>query len=354
VDPGILHDALTRIFVEQKASGGTSPEQDGAWSEGIWKVLHETGLAWIGVGEDKGGSGGGLEDVCLLVRLAGRYGVPLPIAEFGLLGGWLLDRAGVQLPSGTLSVPVFRQEDEMTLKNGRVQGRMNWVPWGSKVSAVAVIADSPQGPFVVLLDPNSAKTHPGTNLAGEHRDQLYFDNVKLDIDRIGSVDHFVLPELKLRGALSRALLMAGAMESVMEITIGYANQRVQFGRPVSSFQAIGNRLAQMCSEIESSVLVSEFAASRFAEIGRDAAFDVAAAKSHLSRAASSVAQHAHQIHGAVGTTEEYSLQRFTRRLWAWRQEWGSERVNSEKLGSLASQMGTSKLWQRVTEGLNSQ
>ena len=144
------------------------------------------------------------------------------------------------------------------------------------------------------------------------------------------------------------------MESVMEITIGYANQRVQFGRPISSFQATGNRLAQMCSEVEASVIVTQFAASRFAENGRDSAFDVVAAKSHASRSASSVAQHAHQIHGAIGTTKEYSLQRFTRRLWAWRQEWGSERINAEELGSLANQLGPSWLWQRLTEGLSSQ
>ncbi|NNN18874.1 MAG: acyl-CoA dehydrogenase, partial [Acidimicrobiaceae bacterium] len=93
------------------------------------------------------------------------------------------------------------------------------------------------------------------------------------------------------------------------------------------------------------------AARRFADVGVGAAFEVAAANATASRAASEVAAYAHQVHAAVGMTQEYQLHHFTRRLWAWRQEWGSERYWSEMLGRQVVVGGADSLWAHVATGL---
>ncbi len=130
----------------------------------------------------------------------------------------------------------------------------------------------------------------------------------------------------------------------------YAGQRQQFGRPIGSF-AVGQRLVQMSSEAEAGILATEVAARRFAEVGAEAAFEVAVAKAGAGRAASEVAAHAHQVHGAIGMTREYPLHHFTRRLWTWRQEWGSEARWSRVVGEQVTAAGADALWARVATGL---
>ncbi len=145
--------------------------------------------------------------------------------------------------------------------------------------------------------------------------------------------------------------MAGAMEAAADLTVEYAAERQQFGRPVGSFQAVAQRLVRMSSEAEAGILATEVAAQRFAQVGMGAAFEVAVAKASASRAASEVAAHAHQVHGAIGMTREYALHHFTRRLWSWRQEWGSERRWSQTVGEQVTAAGADALWPRVATGL---
>lgn len=145
--------------------------------------------------------------------------------------------------------------------------------------------------------------------------------------------------------------MTGAMESVSEITLDYANQRVQFGRRIATFQAVAQRLVRLSSEAELAGLTTDVAARRFAESGMNASFEVAVAKATSSRSASEVTAHAHQVHGAIGMTQEYALHRFTRRLWVWRQEWGSERSWAEVLGGQMADVSGQGIWPRLATGL---
>jgi len=123
-------------------------------------------------------------------------------------------------------------------------------------------------------------------------------------------------------AAAAAAQMAGALMAVFQRTLQYANERQQFGRPIAKFQAIQHQLAVMGEHV--------FAARMAAQIGCSGSgiwpdrLRVATAKARCSEAALIAAQTAHAIHGAIGFTEEYDLQLFTRRLHAWRQTAGSE------------------------------
>ncbi len=128
-----------------------------------------------------------------------------------------------------------------------------------------------------------------------------------------------------------AAQMAGAMQQVLDMTLHYANQRVQFGRPIGKFQAIQHQLAVMAEQT--------LAARMAAQIGCASSgllpdrLRAAIAKARTSEAAVEVAALSHSIHGAIGFTHEFDLQIYTRRLHHWRLGAGSESHWHDVLGA---------------------
>jgi acyl-CoA dehydrogenase len=350
-DDRLLEQTLTKLFEEHSGPADRRRAETEGWAPECWASLVNSGLAWIGVPESAGGSGGDFLDARTLVRTAARHAVPLPLAECVLLGGWLVASAGLRLPDGPVSVPVPRAADTLTLTDGRVTGTLHRVPWGSRVTAIAAVAQSPDGDRVVLIEPAEAEIRPGRNVAGEPRDEVRLESVPIPAGRTGPATAGLREELTVRGALSRAILMAGAMDAVMTMTVAYSGQRHQFGRPIGSFQAVAQRLVRLASEAEAGYLAAEVAARHFAEAGTGAAFQVAMAKATACRTASEVITQSHQIHGAIGMTQEYALHDFTRRLLVWRQEWGAERHWAAVVGAeLAARPGAA-LWPAITTDL---
>lgn len=347
----LLEETLERILTKHCEPNDRQRAEAEGWLGGCWDALFDAGLVWLGVGEAAGGSGGDVTDAALLVRMAGAHAVPLPLAECALLGGWLVEQAGLTLPGGPVTVAVPRRGDDMTIDAaGRLTGHLQRVPWGRQASAVVAIASGHDGPKVVLVDPATATAAAGTNVAGEPRDRLDFDGVAVPASSRASVDADIAALLELRGTLSRALLLAGAAESASTLTISYAAERRQFGRPVAAFQAVAQRMVRMASEAEAAMLAATVAAQRFAELGDgdgDAAATVALAGASVTRSAAEVAANAHQVHGAIGMTQEYPLHHFTRRMWAWSHEWGSERQWNARIGVSAAAAGAELLWPRV-------
>jgi len=107
------------------------------------------------------------------------------------------------------------------------------------------------------------------------------------------------------GPCWRTAQMAGALETTLDLSTRYATERVQFGKPISAFQAIQHQLAQMAQQTGSAIVSAEAA---FAESGEQlAAWQIAAAKVCGAEAAGSVAAMAHAVHGAIGFTHEHAL-----------------------------------------------
>lgn len=346
----VLEETLSRLFDKNSGPEDRQRARTAGWSPECWDPLSELGLSWVGVPETAGGSGGGVLDACVLVRSAGRHAVALPLAECTLLGGWLVAEAGLQLPStGALTVPLPRRGDSLTIDDrGRVSGTLSRVPWGERAATVVAIAEGSTGDRVVMIDPFLAAVRRGRNVADEPRDALSLDAVPVPSDRLGPPRPQLRTELHLRGALSRSVLMAGAIEAVAAMTVGYASDRRQFGRPIAAFQAVANRLVRLSAEGEAAILAAHVAAHHFAGSGSDAAFAVAMARTTVCRAASEVITHAHQIHGAIGMTQEYPLHDFTRRLLAWRQEWGGERHWANVAGEELAASHGAPIWPRLT------
>jgi acyl-CoA dehydrogenase len=151
--------------------------------------------------------------------------------------------------------------------------------------------------------------------------------------------------LRALGAVMRSAQMAGALQSVLAMSVQYASERVQFGRPIGRFQAVQQNLAVLAGQAA--------AATAAAEAGIEAAGDadalaVAAAKIRAGEAAGIGAAIAHQVHGAIGFTQEHRLHYSTRRLWSWRDEFGNEAYWARRLGARLAAAGADRLWQSIT------
>lgn len=136
----------------------------------------------------------------------------------------------------------------------------------------------------------------------------------------------------------------------MEFTVQYSVEREQFGRSIGRFQAVQQQLAELAGEVATMRTSTDAAVAACANagFGGQSAFAVAAAKVQAGRGGGVVARIAHQVHGAIGMTEEHSLHRVTTRLWSWREEAGDESHWGDQLGRQVLQRGPSEVWALLT------
>jgi acyl-CoA dehydrogenase len=307
----------------------------------LWPALEAAGLTRATIAEDKGGAGADRGDVAAILRAAGRHAAPVPLAET-MLAAWLLSECGMDVPPGMLAVAPLLREDELRLDAAQhLSGRARLVPWARDCIAVAVLARGPDGPCLALVPRAALRIEPAQNLAGEPRDTVTFDCVALAPDQVAAAAADG-DALWLHGASARASMMAGALEAVLDLTVRHANERVQFGRPIARFQAVRQQIAVLAAN----VAAAGAAADRAAAHGSD--FAVAAAKARIGEAASLACAIAHQVHGAMGFTQEHALHRFTTRLWSWREEFGDETYWWGWLGRAAARQGGDGLWPFIT------
>jgi acyl-CoA dehydrogenase len=198
---------------------------------------------------------------------------------------------------------------------------------------------------VVVVDRSTVDVEPVRNLAGEPRDTVRLDGV----EPVASRPSPVTPDqLAARGALSRVVLMAGALEAMSRLTIAYTAGRRQFGRPVARFQLVQEHLVRLAEDAALVGLAADAAVRAAAE--GPATFEIAAAKALASRAATTATKAAHQAHGAMGMTREYPLHQLSRRLWSWREEHGDDRRWHGVVGALATATGADGLYPLVAGG----
>ncbi|MCZ4492738.1 MAG: putative Acyl-CoA dehydrogenase [Conexibacter sp.] len=325
-------------------------EEDASWSAPLWDALQEHGFTRVSLPEELGGTGGDLADAAAVARLIGQTAAPVPLADTVLVGGWLLAEAG--LPVGDGPCPAAPSTDGARLERRpggwRLTGSLPRVPWGRFAETVAVLAATPDGWAVVAVDAADLTAAEAVNLAGEPRDDLMVD-AEIDAARVAlAPPHVDAAALRRRGALARALTIAGSLDQVLALTVAYVREREQFGRPIAKFQAVQQQIAVLAGEVASASAAVD--AAVLAEARGAAPWPVAVAKAEASGAAGRAAAIAHQLHGAMGFTDEYALHHLTRRLWAWRDEFGDESEWWIALGREAAAAGPERLWHVVSGG----
>ncbi len=146
-------------------------------------------------------------------------------------------------------------------------------------------------------------------------------------------------------------LMAGAMGRALALSIEHVNTRQQFGRPLGKFQAVQQSLAVMACEVRAVEAAAAALATRLDAANLDTAaadFEIAAAKLRANRAVGVVTAIAHQVHGAIGFTEEYDLHRVTVPLMRWRGAHGNDAYWAQRLGRHVADLGGRGLWEAMT------
>ena len=322
----------------------------------MWGMIRDLGWTAVGISEENGGEGGDIRDVATIVEGLGRHSVSVPVAET-ILARRVLAAAGhhIDMSSDVLSIAVPGPSEavELTVDGGRtlLNGAVARIAWGRAAGHIVVLACDKDGhDRAVVLPTDSAGMQwtPGQNLAGEPRDSLVLDDVQVPDTAIlhGAPSSF---EVVTEAALLRSAALTGALETAMAKTVEHVTTREQFGRPLIRFQAVASLLASLASEHQCAKVALIRAVTAAAGRQPDAWTRIATARVMAGRGATEGARIAHQLHAAMGVTREHPLHLTTRRLWSWRDEFGTQRSWATQLGSRLAKAGSDARWRWVTE-----
>ncbi|MGV0833962.1 acyl-CoA dehydrogenase family protein [Mycolicibacterium thermoresistibile] len=305
----------------------------------LWKELDQLGLVRL-TGPEPHGSGADWHTASALLAAAAGAGVPVPLVEHDLLAGWLLDVAGLPCDNRPRSAFLMRGSGASP----------ELVPWARSAEFLVALRHDGRSWGVAEVPVADARLEPVENIAGEPRDLVVIDP---DTVRWTAVPDSTATVFILRGALARVLQMCGAMERIVGLCLEHASTRHQFGRPLAKFQALQRLIATAATETALARAAADAAVARVEQEGWESPvtpFSVAVAKSCAGHAASIVVRNAHQIHGAIGTTAEHSLHRYTNPVLLWRSEFGSIKRWDELITQTCIADPAAKVWEIVTSG----
>jgi acyl-CoA dehydrogenase len=331
------HRALLRRVVDDvlnatRATGGGREALEAGISEAGWRDVA------LGAGGDEE-----LADLAVILQGLGRHGASAPLLECHV-AAWVAGRT----EGGGDEVLVLPRpgSDEVVVTpaggGARITGTVARTPWIPGARSLLVLA----GALAVRVeaDADGVELTPGANLAGEPRMTVRFSGAPAVAADVPGERVTALP---CRAAALNCALMLGALEGVHDLTHAHVTSRVQFGRPLARFQMVSATVALIAGALTGAraAVDSAIEANR---AGRDPVLETAAAKVWLARAATDTSRLAHQVTGAMGLTEEYGLGGLTRRLLAWRDEWGTKRAWAETLARKVAGARPESAWAQLT------
>jgi acyl-CoA dehydrogenase len=346
----IVLDQADRLFAGVVTAERLAAADRGEWPAAIWDAVEQAGLPLALVPEAQGGAGLAPAAAFGLIRRAGYHTLPVPLAET-MIGAALWSQASGGDAAGILTLAPTSPSETLRIERHRegyaLHGEASRVPWGARAGHTLVFArDSKGSGYLALLPQGAGRSAPYRNLANEPRDTLTLNGVELPAGAVLSAPRSCADGLLPFGALIRAQQMVGAMERCLDHALRYAMERKQFGRAIGKFQAVQMMLAEAAGQYAAATAAADFAAEAY---GSDAfGFAVAVAKARTGEAAGKVAEVCHQVHGAMGFTQEHPLHFATRRLWSWRDEFGNEPYWQERIGRLVCERGGEALWPMLT------
>lgn len=321
----MLAEALERLFRERATAVVIRGIGAGGSPAALWKELADSGFLDSLLPEEAGGAGLGLSDVFASCMLAGRHALPLPFAQTLMARAWL-HAHGVAVPAGAIAIA---GPETARLPDGglRVQG----VAHGTAADWVLAGFDD----LHALLPVAAARIEGDQTRGSQAADLVWMSMPAAHV--IDATQGKACSPAHLAAAALAALL-AGAAQQALDMTLAHVAQRQQFGRPIAQFQAVQNRISHMAELVWAMRMAARMAFH--APAGIPVPHLAAIGKTRCSEAAATVADIAHALHGAIGITEEYDLQLYTRRLREWRRAGGGEAWWARQLGRDIIEHGT--------------
>jgi 3-oxocholest-4-en-26-oyl-CoA dehydrogenase beta subunit len=332
----ILTDRTTNERLREVEAGGDR------FDPGLWADLAAAGVLAAALPEPLGGAGLGLLEQCSVLAEVGRAVAPVPYLASVVLGAGALARFGTPDQQARWAAPAGRGELVLTaalseedsddprapsaraeqVKGDGEAGADQWlltgtktaVPAGPRADLMLVPATTAQGTAVFLVSPGDAgvTVEPQQMTDGDAAGQLELAGVELPGDRVlGSpaAGAEITGWLVSHGTVGLCAQQFGVVERALELTSEYAKNRKQFGKPIGSFQAVAQRLADGYIDVEAVRLTMWQAAWLLSE-GQPCDTEVATAKFWAADAGHRVAHTAVHIHGGVGIDTEHPLHRY--------------------------------------------
>jgi alkylation response protein AidB-like acyl-CoA dehydrogenase len=321
-------------------------EEDGrGYTDELWRQI--AGLGWPGIAfpEQYGGTGGSFLDLAVLLEELGRSLTPGPFFSTVVLGGFTVLDAGTDTQKQHILTGICAGQTLMTLalteasatyepwgiettatREGdgfRIDGQKLFVPDAHAATVLLVAARTSQSDnpaqgitlFFVNADTPGLTVNQLSTISSDRQCEVVLEGVTVPAEAVlGEVDEGwpIIQRALQRAVAGKCVEMMGGADAVVEMTVEYAKQRTQFGRPVGTFQAVQHHCANMATDVEGCRQVAYQAAWKISE-GEPAEREVAMAKAWVSAAYQRVCNLAHQCHGAIGFTKEHDLQLYTRR-----------------------------------------
>jgi alkylation response protein AidB-like acyl-CoA dehydrogenase len=323
-------------------------ESDEGYSPELWRKMAELGWMSLVFPEKYAGSGRNFLDLAILLEEMGYNIVPGPFFSTVVLGGLTILTAGSeeqkteflpQIARGEMILTLALTEpsasyDAVSVKTKAVARNGGYVIEGTKLFVInANVANyilcvartketkNPEDGITIFLvgagSPGLECTLLKT-LARDKQCEVIFDNVTVSEKSIvGKRDEGwpIVKDILQKAAVAKCAEMVGGAQAALDMTVNYAKERVQFGRPIGSFQAIQHYCANMAMDVGGSRFVTYKAAWKVSE-GLPAALDAAIAKAWVSEAYGRVALSAHQIFGAIGFTMDHDIHLYYRQAKA--------------------------------------
>lgn len=330
-----LIKATARDLLESRSAGaGARAMADGpaGYSAALWKEMVELGWTGLALPEAHGGVGAGFLELCLVVEEMGHFQVPspfvstvvccgLPLAGFATeaqqarwLGAIARGRVMSAVPGdwdGTGGGITAAERDGGYVLDGTAL----FVPYAHAAEDLLVVPA--EGPALVVDTASHGVVREPLDAIGADRPhRVRFDGVSVPRDRALSAGRPVAEAIDAYGAAATCAAMVGAAQRVLDMTVAYAAEREQFGRPIGAFQAVQHHCANMAVDVLSARFMAYEAIWRLAN-GLDAAEEVSMAKAWVSEACRRVCDTGHQVHGAIGFTYEHDLHFHSRQMAAW-------------------------------------
>lgn len=304
-----------------------------------WQRVIELGMRDVGIAESSGGSGGSIGDLVVIAAALAENRMITPITEESV-ARWACMTSGHPMPEnatvGATRGPVGRQPGEADV----------CLPWADRSDHAIVCTDDNRA-WLVRLD--SLPRVQTDDMAGVRVGVVHWDSAAR-----GCAVSLDVPAAKVlaRRTVLRAASLVGASRGALELTRAYVQRREQFDAPLVRMPAVARNLALMRAQLVQANAALAGAVTTLEDAGADDVETlpdaVLVAEAIVGSASGEVARLAHQLHGAIGITDEYPLAQLTRAIWAWRAVDAPAYAAEKELGARARTAGESAVWERMT------
>lgn len=302
-----------RVRASESVAGGAAGPA--GFDASLWKALAEMGVVDMRVPEPLGGAGAGLLDAALVAESCGRHLACVPAAESMAAYGLLGRLAGESVPATECLAQMLESTPVLAIAlDDATDGSPQWVPGGAAADAIVVL----EGDELTLAQ-NPSGDSPAPNLgctplaawplSGDRSERV----VLTKGDAARNAHAAAVEEWKLLTAAA----LGGLGRRALEIAAAYASERIQFDRPIATFQGVAHPLADAITAVEGGRLLVAYAVWAIARRRPDAAALVSMAFAWNASAASDAAARSLHVHGGYGLSLEYDIQLYHRRAKAW-------------------------------------